>query len=274
MIAERLCKLSVFGLAFVIVVGCGKNNEPLNSAFHQGAPSMPGRKATNTSNRADRISELALTAEQFADDCKKDRDAANAKYEGKVIELSGVIDFVGIWWQDGKPDFFSKGVLCFTAEREPWARVAPGQTFKVKGKYGKMNYEVVGLAGENQAHLLDCVFLDLGPNPTIAISAEELSKEYGANKDKAQDKYRKKFLIVDGEIASIKTKDYYSDVLLKGHANGQVNCTIEHHLKGNHKQDMVNRLKVGERVRIFGEFHGGPEERVSFYSCLVIQQGK
>jgi Leucine-rich repeat (LRR) protein len=206
---------------------------------------------------------FSLTAEKFAAEAK-DRAVANEKFKGKVVELSGVVKTVG---QNisGEPylslevekDF--TGVMCFTADAEPWAKVVPGQKIKLKGKWPPDAFGTV---------LAHCAFVDVGTSPAITITAQQLAKEYAADKEAANKKYTDKYLIITGEVAD---KEFNSagaaSVTLKVDGNVKVKCSFTAFEKG-----MVKPIKVGQQLKAVGQYtlnFGGDE--VGLYFCHPIK---
>jgi Leucine-rich repeat (LRR) protein len=207
---------------------------------------------------------FSLTSEKFAEECKEQK-TANEKFKGKVIELSGVVKTVGqnfsgdpyVALEVGK-DF--TGVMCFTADAQPWAKVVPGQKIKLKGKWPQDPF------GPSLHH---CVFVDTGKSPAIILTAQELAKEYAADKDATGKKYADKYLIVTGEVVD---KEFNSvgaaSVTLKVEGKVKVKCSFTAFEKG-----MVKPIKIGQQLKAVGQYtlNFGDEE-VVVYFCHPIKQ--
>jgi len=65
----------------------------------------------------------------------------------------------------------SEVIFCDMVEKEPWAKVIPGQIVKVKGRCAEFF----------EPRLRNCVFIEPGPFQAVSISAEELAREFDVN---------------------------------------------------------------------------------------------
>src|SRR5262245_17084011 len=82
--------------------------------------------------------DVRLTAAEFHKEVKADKEAAAAKYKGKVIELTGEVDNVGRNLADEayvtlKAEKDLLGVICFTTDPQPWGKAVRGQKVTIKG---------------------------------------------------------------------------------------------------------------------------------------------
>jgi hypothetical protein len=158
--------------------------------------------------------DFALSAVELQAEFKTDKTTALAKYQGKTIDLSGVVKSVG---DDGSGDSGlveivtgegSLGLPCYTVDREPYARLAPGQTVKLQGVWPKT-------AGEPR--LRDCVIVDAGPSPAFTLTALQLATEYAADPEGVKTKYDGKSLILSGDVVGKITRELGNCTLfLKG----------------------------------------------------------
>lgn len=73
-------------------------------------------------------------------------------------------------------------------------RLTRGQLVKVRGKL------VEGSSSAYQPELRDAEFVDLGPDPTIRVSAVQLTKEFSDNNAAAGTRYLRGMLLVDGRV--------------------------------------------------------------------------
>lgn len=208
-----------------------------------------------------------LTAEDFHKEYEADKNAAAQKYKGKVIELSGEVQTVKRIDADRsmlllkvEKSFF--GVQCVTTEEQPWAKVAPGQQIKIKGKWPEFS------AG---AAIIDCVFVETGEYAAIRISAADLAKEYAADGEAAVKKYDKKYLVITGEVVS---KEFNSvgagAVVLKTGNKVKVECSFT-----ADEKDVVKAFKVGQSIKVVGQFtlNFASGDEVSVYFCLPLSGG-
>jgi hypothetical protein len=211
--------------------------------------------------------DFTLKAREFFDEYQFNKSSAQKKYQDKVVELDGTVDSMGQDWTRNQSFihlFISDkvaGVRCVTIDPEPWATVVPGQTVKIKGRWP------AGIATAT-ATLTDCVFVDTGTSPAITLSAEQLAKEYAADRKAVRKKYDGKYLVVDGEIVRREqiSKRGASTISLKGDGSVRVACFFTA-AEGVH----FDSLKVGQQARVIGKFVM-PEESndpaLSF--CLLI----
>jgi len=207
---------------------------------------------------------VALTAEAFGGEFKKDAEAAAKKFEAVFVELTGVVNSVG---SRGKEPFVtldagpeSLSILCLLAqEKEPWAKISKGQKIKIRGQWPDFSV---------QPTLEQCVLVEVGVNPAQEVKAEALAAEFAKNKDAIRKQYADKTLIVTGVIHTAKPRNDLGavSVYLKGPGDVHVDC-------GFNATDRTEAftLKEGATVRIVGEFslfesNDGPALR----GCRVI----
>jgi hypothetical protein len=256
-------------LATFIITGCSPSPSPTSESkatpaniatsssppkSAQAPPTARQPKSTDTSDvPPGRLAEdltktepkYKMTAEQWTDEFKKDKKAAADKYKDAVIELSGTA------FDSGASDPQSAGstlvlngadlrfVRCMMVEAEPWAKVAKGSTVKIKGK----------ASGADAEALYGCAFVEVGQNPAIVVKAEDLAREFAANKDEAAKKYDGKPLIVDGEVVSSGPEERkFERVVLKG--DGQTSLSCRFAVTHEKKPPM---LTPGQRIKLAGE---------------------
>jgi hypothetical protein len=213
--------------------------------------------------------DYALTVKEYLAEFKKDKKAAEKKFDGKIVELTGVVASVGMegaqhpiltfFGDDDEPCNF------VTADKEPWVRVAPGQKVKFKGK---------DVSSYGRPRLVDCVLVDAGKYEAVKVSAAELATEYEKDKTATNSKYHPKaggkYLVVTGEVASTKTiDDTHTSVFLKGTAKTRINCVFDHRL--HHEQGpFLKAVKVGQPMTVFGRYNAVGENDVRLDDCLRI----
>lgn len=250
-------------LVLILVLGCGPQQADL--------PIAPSSEPSHVEEPHD--ADFSLTVERYLREFETDEKAAHAKYGGKTVELSGVVDDVGRklfdyafveLQQGGDTPRSVPGVLCATIDTEPWGKVVPGQRIKIKGQY----QGGIGWA------LSSCVFVEIGPSPAIMISAADLASEYSADPEAVRKKYTGKWLIVNGEIVAIRA---YSEIVMNGDGKAQVVCDFLQ-FKVNTKESLfkpswMDEMKPGRKARVLvnvdpASFDPGAEVR--FTSCLPI----
>jgi hypothetical protein len=262
-------------LAVVLLhgTGCGPKEvtpAPTVTTSPSGRPkddagTPPGAAATEATP--------SLSAEQLAREVKRNPQAANAKYRGSALELSGVVDGVGqagrILNEDGRSPYIKlrvpgdeSGILCFLQDKEPWARVSPGSQVRVKGRWPESPAEFI---------LRDCTLVEVGPNPAPVLSAEQLAKEYAAGPEAANKKHRNEWLIIDGEVAD-KDKEWGTSIYLKGSGKVRVRCVVN-----PFEKQLFAPLQPGQHAKLLGQYartSGNTDTEVGLYDCLPITTSK
>jgi cold shock CspA family protein len=212
--------------------------------------------------------DFTLTAKAFDEEYNKDKKAAEAKYKGKVVELSGTVKLVGR--NLGKEAFVSldagskniTGVMCFTTDKQPWLKATPGRTAKLKGKWPEFT---VGPS------LVGCIVTEVSGPETPTLTADELGKAYAADKDATTKKYDNKYLFLTGEIAKVTFNEAKAaSVLFKTSGKTKVLATFTAFDK-----EETEKLKAGQKIKVLGlySFNFAPDE-VSLNLCIPVEEGK
>jgi len=273
----HLRKVSALGPALLFLTalaGCMKgktetspNPEPIPATASRasqpgGEPKKPPVDLTKAKP------DFTLTAEQFYADVRREPQ----KYQGKLIELSGLIAcFATVvenqeltWWGIALGRNTTGGGVFATvyfprAGPPPWTRVCPGQTVKVRGTHRSGNRI------EDAPHLEDAVLVEAGPSPAVVISAEQLAKEYGQDMERTTRRYALKPLLIEGDI--IDTRGY---IVLKG--DGKIHVACSGFGAGGMPKEP---LKVGQRVTVlvlsWNGFRGGPDRAGEAEECYVVE---
>ena len=208
---------------------------------------------------------FTLTAEQFYKEYEDDRAATQQKYKNKVIELSGTVQTMGHNAQDDtylmlKTRNEFAGVLCVAADESPWNKVIPGQKVKIKGKFPEMAFS---------AALVACVVTEVEKSPVITLTADQLAKEYKADRPAAEKKYQDKYLILTGELADRQFNSAGAvSIQLKTEGPVKVTCSFTAFDKSRVKQ-----LKIGQKVTLVGQYTlNFDEAEVRLYFCQVLKK--
>src|ERR1051326_5616934 len=228
-------------------------SQPPSQVNPPGQPESPAA-ATGTprGTLAEDISKVEpkfkLTAEALAKELIDGKKTAAAKYKDAVIELSGTV-------MNTEADPVSKGsiveigisglekVTCMMVDPEPWSKVSIGSKVKIKGKWlGRENVPLYD-------PLYGCVFVEVGPNPAIITTAEDLAREFAANKVEAEKKFDGKTVILEGEVVSTRhdKEQFLYHAVLKGEGGGVVNCWFAVN-EGHTPPD----VKSGQRIKLVG----------------------
>ncbi|MDB5310380.1 MAG: hypothetical protein JWO38_4582 [Gemmataceae bacterium] len=215
--------------------------------------------------------DFKMTSEELQKECK-DRKAAEAKYKGKIIELSGTVEEAKAGY-DGKrgiiflsstdPKSLGIGGMCLIDDPNPHGKFAKGQTIKVKGKFTG-----VAIGPTLEA----CTVLEKGPDTAVRITSEELAKDYTADRAATEKKCDKRTLVITGEVAVINTDDKKVEFLeLKGDGATRIECRY-----GLSINTLKDKLKPGDKVTLVGEMFGFRNEKGLFVviSCVPVTQPK
>jgi hypothetical protein len=218
---------------------------------------------------------FSLTASQFTEEFRKDAKAAEAKFDGKVIELTGEATHVGRE-KDQTIESVDYGIVllkgikvgerdwivgCYMRDKEPWKKAIPGQTVKVKGKWTKPA-ALLGLFV-----LLECVIVESsGPRPP-ALTADELAKEYTIAPTATRKKYAGSYMFLSGEVARIeREKDGGTSVTFKTRAKRPLIRV----LFSDETPEAVRNLKVGQKIKTLGQFFLASEPDANQEVVLVL----
>jgi len=258
-------------LALVVAAGCGKTDAPRQLA--SGQPEIQKKQATPKVKEPDKR-QAALTfkqpdkgpatarlkegsAEAYYAEWRDNNVAAGEKYTGKVFELTGEIRTIE------RTSITLKGtdeptayVRCNLAEEVPVAKLGHGQTVKVRGALQK---PPPGFTVAIDPTLVDCKLVEFGPNPEKPLTAAALSKEFAADEDKTVEKYGRRGLALEGEITTMAGRVIH---LKGGRRTKEIRCYL---------YENQAPLKVGQRVRVLGQFDRSPADFVpEMHGCLVV----
>jgi hypothetical protein len=165
-------------------------------------PTTPGVSATGPVD-------YTLTAVELDREFNQNKFAAESKYKGKVVEVSGTVERVG---DDVKKyrltleltGFDGMTVDCdfSTTKKSELAALKPGTAVTVRGK-------CIGTR-DDYVTLEDCVIVPAGSKPpdqptgpAVKVTAEELAKSYDENVVAADEKYKGKLLEVSGTVGRV-----------------------------------------------------------------------
>jgi hypothetical protein len=193
----------------------------------------------------ERPADVTFTPTEYLAEFKKLNDKMGQKYEGKVIELKGIVK--GLGRLSGEPELLvvSPGkegdyVRCFMSGGEEfWAKISKGQEVAVKG-----------LVRQPQGYpmLIDCGIASAGPNRSVATTAEELAREFATDDTKAAAKYKGKSFILTGEVVSTSEWSTFRAVKLKGVADKPVECVFH----SEAQQD--KKFVTGAKLKMYAEY--------------------
>lgn len=267
MFANRIVNALVAGIAMLLLfqlAGCqkeqakqpgpGPGDNP--AQFDPPAPTMPDLAKAKT--------DFSMDVQAWYDEWKKDKEAAEKKYKDKVVELSGEVlnlgddpyGRVGYIYLKIKGDYI--GVRCAAEDTQPWTKISPGSKVKLKGTPAQFS----AFTGD----LYPVVIVEAGANPAIVISAADLAKECSANKDAATEKYKEKWLMIEGEIAGVEpNKSGGIDVFVKGDEKLRLECATD--------KEQIGSLKAGQPFKALCQFskYQDSANSISCYPTLLVK---
>jgi tRNA_anti-like len=230
---------------------------PVMFAFARPALAQQGDRG-----RSDAGSAVQATADQLVRDFRKNAKAANQKYKGATLEVSGTVlhvgKNVGMGYVELRAGNDYSGLMCYTKEKQPWGQFAPGQEVKVTGKWP---------AFAAIASLEDCTVEAVGKSPARTFSAEELAKECQADLRRAGDKLRDATLTVTGVVTETKLEPAsgFTQVTLKGSDKAKVVVRLL-----PSEKDFAAGLKAGDSLTVVGRFAYAVAGEVELDSCLPL----
>jgi hypothetical protein len=205
----------------------------------------------------DATPEFRLSAKQLLDECHQDPATAHKKYDGKVLEVSGVVggcrsdagnSTLALEGQWGDP--FS--LNCVMQEKECWARHGSGQKVKLKGGF---------FVSEAAVSLAETVVLESEPNPTPLYISELLAQQFESAPGTLLERFGNKDIIVEGEVLKTDSNKDARIVSLKGTNRTVIRCQFS---------QLKTDWKSGEKVRIFGVLDDSSDKEPTLVGCEVV----
>jgi hypothetical protein len=205
--------------------------------------------------------EFSVSADAFYEAYNKSKNGQQ-KYDNKVGDVSGVV------YAFGRVDASMSNVLlkvagspqsveCHLNDASPWNKLCPGQKARFRGK---------ALGG----YLLDAVLVETGPSPAIRVSARQLAKEYAADAQAADKKYRGKYLLVEGEVADKQLdKTEFTTVYLTGEGKTRILCGFP-----SFKKEETVTVQTGQPLTVLGLYNSPltPDQPVGLNPCDVVTE--
>jgi hypothetical protein len=240
--------------AALLASGCGKTDQPAAP----GAAESSGSATNDTSGKAD----FSLDVAQWHTEFTNDPSAAVDKYKGKVVEVSGMVEFVSedpaeqvgcVYLKVDGPPLQDR---CATTDKKPWLKVSPGSKVKLRGKVPEF-----GLPCD----LVGAEIVEAGPDPAVVISAQQLAKEYATDSKSATAKLDDKWAHVEGEVVEKTTSNDWAVLLkLKGDKEVVVSCCF-----GDRNKRPLEPVKVGTKVKVFGQLSLWKDKEVFINSSIL-----
>jgi hypothetical protein len=250
--APALLVLAVFGLGAIgtkasstfsmtaMTIGCGS-----------GSPSPAGGAA-----------DFTMTAQELYSEYSKGGQA-RYKFDDKVIELTGIVDYCAIVDKAGAVVFKIENpegplvrVGCVPKEPECWARYGAGQKLRGRGKWDRNR-------GIYRAGLVEAEVLEAEPNPTALYPIPQFVKDYEEDSTRFVERYQDKHVIFEGEVAAQEKGFPFTNVDLKGSDKTSLRCQF--------KEEDQPAPKVGDKVKVHGKFRWTTGQKSpELWDCLLI----
>jgi hypothetical protein len=247
------------GLVALILfsVACGGGRGP--NVF--GPPDLSGEKPDFTGTAKD-------LAKEFSDN----QAAAKAKYDGKIVEVTGKV--TALEWDNNRrialvgldvDDLGNIVFPCRMADPEPWAQLSQGAQARIKGRWA---VEEVGF----RCILTDATVVAPQANDAPLITAKDLIAAMKADPVQTNAKYDGKRLIVEGEIVAKQARKEDGRYLID--LNGgdmKIRCSFQ-----KENNSLGDGLQVGQKVRMYGEYIKDFQTEpgvITLGLCLPITKG-
>jgi hypothetical protein len=162
-----------------------------------------------------------------------------------------------------KFDFHSVRGVPPEGQRETLKGLTKGQKVKLKGKVER---DLSGFID-----LVPCEVVSVGPDPAIKVTTDELTEAYAKDAKAADEKYKDKWLLVEGTVSELKPGTSGADsVILEGSGKKDGKpIRIAAAYPADRKGDFT-ALKKGDKVKFKGECGGEFGGTISLsYSILV-----
>ena len=242
-----------YTLGFVLAIGLAQGCQPpapkpTAPGATPGAPSTAAA-ATDDKYLADAKPDFTFTAPAWHAEFKKDEAAARTKYMDKVIELTGVVSIV--LDQQAAPGLpalamihfdipmDSLGVRCDCTPPDLWKTVMPDSNTTLRGKY-TVNSRMKG-------ELYPCVLVKTDGKP-VTVTAAALAAEVEKDPKVADEKYNKKWLMIEGKLKSTGVdKNGVHSVTLESGDKVAISCGVP-----EDDAKPLKALKPGQAVKVFG----------------------
>jgi hypothetical protein len=258
MIPRTVSVLFLFLAILFLQVGCKKDDKPSGDQGTQSTDKTQGLKGPP----------VEVSAEKLAEEYAADRKAADAKYKNKLLQVKGTVATVNKFETSNriylagykkKPtdSLLDYPVRCAVRPEllDKVPLLSRGQLVQVTGKCTD---------GGTGVNLADCGFKELGESSVIQISAEDLTKEFAANKDAADKKYNNKEMIVEGPVADLALQQLPPRAILAGDAPWTVACKTG-------QREEFQKLTKGEKARIRGHYDGYLNNQVLLNGSFVLK---
>lgn len=260
--SKRWCLLPLAGAILTWLTGCG---------LFSDSSSNP----SNQRRQIDKRPSFTLTAEELAREYADHRHLCDSKYKGKYLQIEGTI-YRATPDPQGQPKVDLLGVI--DGQQVPPLHVevsckfAPKDQEKARDLSRGQKITLLGIC-DGQSNLMwiefiDCEIVKVEPDPSIAVTAAELTREYARNKEEADKKYLGQQLLIEGVFLEV-IPEVQSVVVLQGD-DEKAARPLRVGVTFDQKTDL-SKLKKGETIKIKGECTGRYDNRVSILYAVLVK---
>lgn len=194
--------------------------------------------------------EFVLTSEQLQQEFASDPSGVKNKYGGKQVQLTGPLH--GNPGRQGHAFTFSMGV---DTTMHAYGAIASSDTSQVKDLMPSQELTVIGTfeipergVFKSQPFLQNCRVAAVSPDQAVEMPAEELAREFAADRQSALKKWYRKPVRLKGTVAGLD--DGFQYVLLKGSGNVKIRSQLDYFEYETKKKS--GELKPGREVVLQG----------------------
>ncbi|HXG09299.1 MAG TPA: hypothetical protein VNK04_05875 [Gemmataceae bacterium] len=260
--------LMITALATAALSGCG---------FIEGPNA--GRPIDGRGSR-DRRPVLFVTAEQMARDYAASRQAADVKYRGKYLQVAGVVDRVRTnslgersvalvgFTENRSDDPVVKEIRCIflPTHDDRTLDLTRGQEVKIVGR-------CEGEGTSIDIEIVDCELEEVGPDPSITVTAEQLTRAYAQSKEQADQKYSGRQLVIEGVLVELRGEgEGRPEVVLAGHDEQSARPLRVVAAYPSDQRGAFARLSKGQKIKIKGECSGRHDDEVSVSFAVLVRK--
>lgn len=272
----RALLVGFLALAMIPMVGCTDGGKSKGDGGKGGPIAQDGTKDKNDKQADKNVkdskeppapakADVVVTAEAIAKEFLTDKQAAEAKYAGKSVEVAGEVKditgrnnftFKGVKKDD--KDFLGMWVGCYVvpADAAKSAQLSAGQKVKVVGEFKELIGSTITLS--------DCKLTEQEPSKVLALKADELAKEFETDAKAASEKYQGQVAAVSGIVEEVRQK-VRRVVLLQG--AGKTRIAVELH------QEEFGALNKRQNATLRATFEGMPfmDNEARMHSGIIVQ---
>jgi hypothetical protein len=208
---------------------------------------------------------VSLTAEEFCNAYEKDLDRAFNDYGGKVIELTGVVDFCGrniydsVFIKMVVPGHLLHGNLG-SAHPEPWAIVTPGQAIRLRGKWDTK------LSRQG----LRFFVVETDTSHRMTVTPDEVARTFEQDERAAWDHFHKLHLALAGIVEAVDFDDANLggnrvNVVVRTKGKLKLNCAFE-----SDERERLRDVAAGQPIRLIGEQPLVANSRLVLLDCFLV----